>query len=436
MAAVDQVLLSVGPGETRLALMAAGHPVEFIIDRGDAAAGDVVLGRVLSVNRALSAAFVDIGEPQAGFLAAPGRLGEGDAALVQVTAAAHGDKGAALSAQPSLAGRFLAYSPSRPGLNLSRRLQDDAARARLAASLSAALLPGEGVVVRTAAGGASVEALAAELEALRDHWQAIKMAAAKAVPPCRLHAPPPLARVLALHPTVTQVRVDEASALSEVRVLFPDARLERGLFETSGAEESLEQALEPRLALPGGGALIIEAAAGLTVIDIDSGGGRPLDANLAAVPEIARQLRLRGIGGHILVDVIPLRDRRALGQVVLALRQAVADDPTPTQVVGATSLGLVEMTRHRLRPSLAEVMLHQPAAGLSPESLALAGLRAALRAMLERPAARFALAARPEVITALRRRPAALAEAAQRLGRPLTLIEDQRVALFDLMEDR
>ncbi len=432
----DEIVISSAPGETRLVLLVDGRPVEFIIDRGEATSGDVVLGRVLSVNRRLDAAFVEIGDSQPGFLGAPRRLSEGDPVLVQVTAAARGAKGASLTAAPSLAGRWLVFTPFRPGLNLSRRVTDEAERTRLATALGRERAAGEGVVVRTEAAGVSDHDLLGELRILRQRWQTIAASAAQTVPPAALYRTPAVARLLADAPSVERIVVDDPAKLTELRAVFSIVEVRRDAFERSGAAEALEAALEPRVPLPGGGALIIEQTAAVTVIDVDSGGGSALDANLAAVPEIARQLRLRGLAGHILVDVIPLGDRRTLGRLVEELRKAVAGDPTPTRVIGATPLGLVEMTRDRRRPSLAEIMLAATAPQPNAETIGLEGLRAILREAAERPAARLALAAAPAVIAALRRRPAALAEAARRLGRPLALKEDAGLALFDLVEER
>ena len=434
MESADAILLSAGPGELRLALMAGDRPLEFLVDRGDGSPGDVVLGRVLSVNRALDAAFIDIGEPTAGFLSPAGPAAEGQPLLVQVTAAARGAKGAELTRAVSLAGSVIAYTPARAGLNVSRRIVEDDERARLSAVLKPALTAGEGVVVRTQAAGAEAAALLAELDVLRGRWQAIEAARAVATPPARLHAPHPLTRLLGDYPDITRVVVDSAALLAEIRPLFAAAELRRDAFDE--VAEDLDAALDSRAPLPGGGALIIESTAALTVIDIDSGGGSALDANLAAVPEIARQLRLRGVAGHVILDIIPLRDRRALGRIVEALRHAVADDPTPTHVIGTTPLGLVEMTRERRRPTLAETMLEAAPVRRSADSLGLDALRALLREADARPGARLALAAPPEVVTALRRRPAALAQAADRLGRPLTLKEQPGLELPQVIEDR
>lgn len=435
MPPVDEILVSCAPGESRFALLAEGVPVEFRIDRGGAGVGDLLLGRVLSVNRALDAAFVEIGEPQAGFLAAPGPAhDEGAAVLVQVTAAARGGKGTVLSAAPSLQGRLLAYTPVRAGLNLSRRITDKARREALRSVLEPLLTPGEGVVVRTDAATATDDDLCVEFSVLHRRWQMLVAQAAKAVPPAPLESASPLARLLTEHPAVRRLRVDDRSALPEAKALFPEAVYEEGVFDRE-AGEALDQALEARVPLPGGGALTIEATAAFIAVDIDSGGGSPLSANLAAVPEIARQLRLRGVAGHVLIDIIPLKDRQAQGRLVAALRQAVESDPTPTHVVGVTPLGSIEVTRERRRSSLAEIMLEARVPQRNAETVGLEGLRAVLRVALARPQARIALAAAPEVAAALLRKQAALDDLERRLGVPLPIRSVPDIMTYEVVEE-
>lgn len=353
MPAPDTVLVSVSPGETRLALMAADEVVELLVDRGGLAVGDVVGGRVLAVNRDLNAAFIEIGEPRPGFLGRPGTLAEGDSVAVQVSAAARHDKGAGLRRAPE---------------------------------------------------------------------------------PVDLRRPSPLARMLGVWSGVARVLADDAATLAAIRADCSAARLERDCFESRGAADALEQALDPVVPLADRARLIIESTAGATVIDIDSGGAAPLAANLAAMPEIARQLRLRALAGHLLVDVIPLGRRRPLTPVVEALREAVARDPTPTHLVGVTPLGMIELMRERRRPSLGEVMLDPPACRASAETLALAALRAVLRQVERQPGRRPLLAAAPAVIEALGRHPAALAEMQRRLGQRLELRSDPAVERFTVME--
>jgi ribonuclease E/ribonuclease G len=436
MVSPDEIVVSHSPGEWRIAVLAAGRPLEFFVDRGLLSPGDVVLGRVLSVNRRLDAAFVDIGEPNAGFLPRPGAVTEGEAVLVQVGTSARGDKGAALTAAVSFQGRFLAFSPFRPGCNLSRRITDPGQRTRLRQFLEPLLAEGEGVVARTAAEAAAEDDLATELDLLRNRWRALRAASTGTKAPRRLDAPPLLARILAGYPDIEKVRVDDHAGLAKVRQFCPGAVVDADCFEEEVGED-FEQILGPNVPLPDGGRLVIEQTSAVVAIDIDSGGGAPIRANLAAMPEIARQLRLRGLSGHILIDAIPCPDRREQRKVVEALHQAVAADPTPTHVIGVTPLGMIEVTRERRFPGPAEVMLAEGEPSLNSETIALAALRAAFRQGASGRSAGKALrlGAAPMVIAWLRRRQDLLDEVARRLGRPLLLAETTPSAPFEIVEE-
>ena len=433
MAAIDGLLVRATPGEFRFALTAAGQIVEIRIDRGDAAPGDILLGRVLTRLPALNAALVEIGQPLPGFLTHAGSVSEGQLLPVQVTASARGEKGAELSAQPSLQGKLLAYSPFRPGFSQSRRILDEADRARIAALLKPLRREDEGLVVRTQAAGQPDKALLAELEELRRQWTGLKSQIAEAKGPGPLRVPDPLERLLAEHGGIRSVRTDDRTTQSWLRARFPSAAFSPDAF--AEAEDELEQALTRRIGLPGGGSLEIGTVAGITLIDIDSGAGSPLQANLAAVPEIARHIRLRNLSGRILVDMIPMQERRATAQVAEALRQAVSYDPTPTQVSGTTPMGMVEIIRERKGPSLAETML-APAAepGRSADSMALEALAALLKEAETRSGRRLGLAAAPAVSAALRRRPQAIAETERRLGHSLSLRDDPVLTGWSIVE--
>jgi hypothetical protein len=349
MVAIDEAVASIGPGETRIALLAEGRVVEFIIDRGAPAPGDVIEGRVIEISPALNAAFVDIGEPLPAYLAKPGSLGVGASARVEIVVTARPGKGA----EAKLAG--------------------------------------------------------ADMRPLRRS---------------------PLARALAAHPAIARVAVDDRAALADARRLFSAAEYAAHCFAETGAADALEEALAQRVVLPEGASLDFAETAAVTAIDVDGGGLAPMAANAAAIPTIARHLRLRGIGGHILIDIIPTKDRRKLMGLVEALRAAVADDPAPAQVAGHTPLGMLELTRRRLGPSLADIMLVPAARGLNPLTMALDGLRALLREADARPAARLALALPPAALSALRARPAAIEDAERRLSRPLALIERRDIETF------
>lgn len=430
---IDEVLVSYSPGETRLALIEGGYAAEFIIDRGEGQPGDIVLGRVLSSGQKGGFAFIDIGEGVPAVLKGGGAA-EGGAVLVQITASARGEKGAELTRAVTLEGRLLIFSPMRPGLAVSRRLEP-AQRERLKTLLQDRIAPGEGVVARSAAAAAEGAALDAELAALRARWADIQARAERMRAPSWLVRPHPLEKLLQTR-TVGRVRVDDAAALALIRVFYPDAEHYRdgALFDLYDASEVLEAALQPVVTLPGGASLLFGTAAGLSVIDIDSGPLPPEDVNRAAMPEIARQLRLRALSGHILVDVIPMRRAGAHAGAVAALKAAIAGDPTPTHVVGTTPLGMIEMTRDRLGPSLGERMLEMTIPGPNAPTLALEGVRALLRESAANPGRHHVLAASPAVAAVLNRRPDILAEAARRLGEPLRLTEMRDVTGYEIRE--
>jgi Rne/Rng family ribonuclease len=417
----DRVILAGGPGERRLALLRGGEIVEFAIDRFAPAAGDILLGRALPRGGGLDAVFIDIGEAQPGFLRRPGAVQNGDRVIVQVINAARRDKGASLTAAPHLAGRLLVYGGRQKGLSLSKQLVPPADRARLQALLAPLLERGEAVVARAAAAAAADRALVEELTELRRRWQLVTDQAARASPPARLAAPGLLATLLEDATEPPQLIVDSPFLLPEARRLLAGARLQAGCWQDSGAADLLEGALARSVPLRGGGRLLIDETEALTVIDVDGGGLGAMDANQAALPEIARQVRLRGIGGQILIDVIDPGGKAAMATLVTRLRQQLANDPTPTAVIGATRLGLIEVTRDRRRPSLAELFLAQGEPERSTESLALDGLRATLAQAAARPFAPPVLRAAPAVIHFLQARPTLLAETAQQLGRPLQL---------------
>lgn len=417
----DTILCDVSPGETRLALIEAARPVEFVVARPGQALGGIWLGRVVGRDRRLDAAFVDIGLDRPGLL--PGEAAEGDAVMVRALTDPHHDKGVRLTREVSLQGRWAALTPLRPGTAVSRKIAEPGTRTRLAALARRLAQEGEGLVLRTAAADAADEAIAAEVDALRRRWRSVTAAAAAAKPPAPLLPPDPVARLLADNPGVRRLLVDDAAAFAALRRDWPDlAERHRDgpMFDLFGAAEELEAALDPTVPLPGGGSLVIEETAAACLVDVNSGNSAAGDANAAAVAALARQMRLRNLSGRILFDAIPQRRGRPQ-RLIEALRAAVAADPVPTHIVGATPLGLIEITRERRRASLSEVMLRR---GLEPnaETLALAALRAALREAA-RPGGP-SLRATPAVAAALARLPGPIAETERRLGRPLAIATD------------
>jgi ribonuclease E/ribonuclease G len=421
--AAAEVLFAWGPGQSRLALVEAGRVVAFVVDRPDLLAGAVVMGRVVEVSRALDAAFVDIGAERPGFLPGAKAVGaaEGMVLPVLVRADARGAKGAIVTAEIALAGRFLTWYPHRAGVTAPRAVDP-----ALAEAAKALLGPGEGLALRPAA--RTLDAVAAELARLRGEWSAVDRGGRG---PAVLWRPHPLLRLLAEAPAVARVRIDDPAALAAVRALVAEAELHRDVFALFDAEEAWAEALASAVALPGGGRLTIEPTAALTAVDVDSGAGNAVDANRAAVAALARQLRLRNLGGQLAVDFVSTKKgRAALTALAADLKRAVAADPVPTHVFGVSPLGLVELTRERRGPALAELML-ETSTGFTADAVARQALALVLAEAAHRPGLAPALAAAPEVTAAVAALPQAVAEVERRLGRPLAVRPDRTRARDD-----
>lgn len=388
-------------GETRIALLRSGRLREIVISRDDDAsiAGNVYLGKVERVVPGIAAAFVDLGEDRAGFLAARdarilatkvGRqeqsgppnienlVHEGQWLTVQVLAAPTGGKGARLSTEIALPGQYLVFRPRTPGITVSRRIEDEGERDRLCGAVRGAGDQDEGgFIVRTAAQDVSAEVLESEAGRLIDAWNEIEDAQEAGKPRLLYREHGAIEKALrdwAGGPDVT-VKIEGPSALGIARLYAathaPDlaGRLQThdgdgGLFEQQGVEEEIEIALGARVPLPRGGWLMIEATEALTAIDVNAGSrsegaGREETArgiNLAAVREIARQLRLRNIGGLIVIDLIDMRRDQSWKKVLDELRSQLAHDRAATHVSDTAAMGLATLTRRRSGPSLGDLM--------------------------------------------------------------------------------
>ncbi|MDE1146118.1 MAG: ribonuclease E/G [Azospirillaceae bacterium] len=409
---IDITASVAGPALRRAAVVTDGVLTDLYIDRLDrpALAGAVIRGRVARIVAGMNAAFIDIGTGRPGLLPAAdvrvpqkGKGGEakgrpagriegpigaalkaGQTVLVQVKADPVGAKGALLSMDIALPGRFLVHTPLAAGIHVSKRLglgADAAAeRARLTTVVRDAVPSGNGWpggwIVRAAASGVPADRLALEAEALALDWRQV-MKAGDGPPAVLLPAPHAAVRAL-LEQTgqpVGAIRVDDRAepgqdlyadlrrwADDRAPDLLPQlARAATGLplFDGGDLDGAIARLTRPRVPLPGanGGSLVIERTEALTVIDVNGGErGDPLAVNLAAVPEIARQLRLRNVGGVVVVDLITLSRPSDRERLILALTGAVADDPGNTQVYGMSRLGLVELTRQRRGPSLLDLV--------------------------------------------------------------------------------
>ena len=454
---IDEILVDRLPGETRAALLARGRLVELLLLRPErqSRVGAIIRGRLTALRRDQGAAFVEVGEAKAGFLSL--RRGakaphEGAAVIVQVTKDAAEDKGAGLTDRPLLVGRYLTLRPDQPGLERARRLDPERFESA-GAALAGIDTTADGFMLHPSAADAPHAALAAEAKALALLG---REAAARggATPAVLVPAPDPVTRAILAHAgTLEAVQFDEADALNraraEIRRLAPalEMLLRRhdgagALFFRHDVEAQINDALARRLRLKRGGELIIDELDSMTVIDVDmagqQAGGAQADAalalNLEAAAEIARQLRLRDIGGIVVVDFLRMAAAPQRKRVVEALRHAAAGDPQQVDVLGMTPAGLVELTRRRGRPSLARLMTETcgacagKARTRSDRSVGFALLRAALREAVNMPGRRLRARATPAVVAALEAERASLEWARQRLGTTLTLTPDPAMA--------
>ena len=380
---------------TQIAILEEDTLIEHYVARAGqrtTMAGNVYMGKVQNVLPGMEAAFVDFGRGRNGVLYA-GEVNyskedlEGDQAprieqvlkngqkiMVQVTKDPIGNKGARLTTQVSLAGRYMVLAPDQRVTGISRRLAEKE-RNRLRQFLKDMRPEGHGVIIRTAAEGASRDALEHDLKNLLRTWEGIQKSSKRAKAPSELYGEPDLVtRVIRdeFSEDFVNVIVDTRDTYESVKEyletsapdLLPKLELHEGslpLFEHHRVTEQLHKALERKVWLPSGGSLIIERTEALTVIDVNTGKftgkGSTLEEtvfanNLEAAEEIARQLRLRDIGGIIVVDFIDMIDTKNQKELLRTLKRSLSKDKTRSQVFEVSNLGLVEMTRKKVSEGL------------------------------------------------------------------------------------
>ena len=381
---------------TQIAVLEDGIVVEHYINQSSSGSlvGNVYLGRVQNVLPGMEAAFVDIGKGRnavlyagevnwdaAGLDGQPKKietaLKSGDPVLVQVTKDPVGQKGARLTSQISLPGRFLVYVPNNPMTGISRKLPDRE-RSRLKTILKAVVPEDAGVIVRTASEGASEEELGRDVARLAAQWTDIEAKSKTASPPTMLYGEPDISIKVVrdiFNEDVKKLIVSGADAWETVEqyvsYVAPDLadRLEkhvgtRDVFTEYRIDEQIAKALDRKVYLPSGGSLVIDRTEAMTVVDVNTGkfigqGGNLEQTvtknNMEAAEEIVRQLRLRDIGGIIVIDFIDMVLESNRDQVIRRLIECLGRDRTKHQVAEVTSLGLVQMTRKRIGAGLLEV---------------------------------------------------------------------------------
>ncbi|MGH6872918.1 MAG: Rne/Rng family ribonuclease [Rhizomicrobium sp.] len=416
-----EVLINAGAGEIRVAIVEDGKLQELFLERtlgmgedapkkgngrsGHSLIGNIVLGRVQRVLPGMQAAFVDVGLDRAGFLGArearcladlPGFeddrspritdcVREGEDIVVQVVKDPIGEKGARLSANVTVPGRLLVMVPNQPGIALSRRIDDEAERARLTkigermiAEGEGTLVPGAGYIVRSAGIGAGFADFREDAERLAEAWRPVMARRQSASAPATLyHDLDPVERTMRdeVDAQTSRVLIDDREAFEAARAYcgraMPDAagRIELFagpgmLFDMYDLEDEIARLTDVRVPLPSGGWITIEGTEALTAIDVNSGSytaatgleETSLEVNREAAHEIGRQLCLRGIGGLIVIDFIHLNEQANIQSVLDILSASLAKDRTPTQISAMSEFGLVEITRKRIRDPLVKLM--------------------------------------------------------------------------------
>ena len=382
---------------TQIAIIEDDVMVEHYVNRNSniSYVGNVYLGKVQNVLPSMEAAFVDIGKGRNAVLyagevnwdahglsdAAPRKiehvLKSGQSVLVQVTKDPIGQKGARLTSQISLPGRFLVYVPNNPMTGISRKLPDRE-RSRLKTILKAVVPEDAGVIVRTASEGASEEELGRDVARLAAQWTDIEAKSKTASPPTMLYGEPDISIKVVrdiFNEDVKKLIVSGADAWETVEqyvsYVAPDLadRLEKhvgttDVFTEYRIDEQIAKALDRKVYLPSGGSLVIDRTEAMTVVDVNTGkfigqGGNLEQTvtknNMEAAEEIVRQLRLRDIGGIIVIDFIDMVLESNRDQVIRRLIECLGRDRTKHQVAEVTSLGLVQMTRKRIGAGLLEV---------------------------------------------------------------------------------
>ncbi len=403
----EELLINVTPQETRVAAVENGVLQEVHIERTQCRGivGNLYKGKVVRILPGMQAAFIDIGLERTAFLHAadighrddndgntPGKqdltqppinelLAEGQDLVVQVLKDPLGTKGARLTTQASIPARHLVYLPANTHIGVSQKIElaEDRERLRdiVAKLVDSEAVPG-GFIVRTAADSAAQDELKLDVRFLIKVWQRAQEKIQNTTAPALIHADIPLAmRTMRdlVSDNVEKVRIDSKEtfdqALAFARDLIPEVvdRIEyypgeRPIFDIYSVEDEIQRALENKVPLKSGGYLVVEQTEAMTTIDVNTGGftGRKtleetlFKTNLEAAQAIARQLRLRNIGGIIIIDFIDMEDAEHRRQVMRALDKALAKDRIKTFVTEMSALGLVEVTRKRTRESLERVL--------------------------------------------------------------------------------
>src|SRR5574344_665941 len=368
------------------ALMEGKKVQEFYVNKGEVLLGDIYLATVENILPSIEAAFVNVGTDKMGFLHAQDVMGKGtlkeklspkQKLVVQVVKEPTGHKGPRATTEVSLPGRFLVLIPNETGINVSKKITAQKERARLKSIVSLIKPVGVGVIVRTEAEGQSESDIQEDLELLLEKWNSIITTSETVDAPNLIYRDQDLLyRVIreACSEDVNEIIVDTPFAFHRVQNLLSNWNMGKDIKVTSykgtepllvasGIQNEIKQALQTKVNMPSGGYLYIQPTEALTVIDVNSGKFTSsatqdetiLQTNREAVQEIARQLRLRNIGGMIIVDFIDMNSRIDKLAMLEEFELAIEKDKSKPQIGQLSDLGLVELTRHRQGQSISEI---------------------------------------------------------------------------------
>lgn len=376
------IISAVNPEETRMGIVENGRLMEYVVERNNSAqlVGSIFLGRVCNVVRGIQAAFIDIGLDKNAFLYLGDKTGitEGQRVLVEITKDARGSKGPTATLDISLAGRYAALLPEANYTGISRKITDSAERSRLKKIADEVTNGAAGAVMRTNAAGMPEEVLRADLQQLMADWQIIQARAKLARSPQVLHRELDISvRIVRdyLNACIDEVVVDSPAVYGRLQELLQNIAESRScklllydkqtdIFSYYRLSDDIASISDRRIDLPSGGYLVIDYTEAMTVIDVNSGhfSGREnlaetvMQINREAADEIARQLRLRDIGGIIVVDFIDMDKKEYREEILERLQQVLRADKMKPCVQDMTVLNLVEITRKKARQNLSAVL--------------------------------------------------------------------------------
>ncbi|SDH95818.1 RNAse G [Alteribacillus persepolensis] len=391
-----ELIFNTATTEKRGAVKRNGKIIEMIVERPEEEriVGNIYKGRVTDVLPGMEAAFVDIGRKKNGYLHKKEIIGyktlreaeehkekrnisefitEGQEIVVQVAKEEFGDKGARLTENVSLPGKYTVYMPQGQYIGISKRMSSEEIREEWRKAAGSVLTNNEGIIVRTSGETCSKDTVEADIRYLREDWEKALAFSKSQRPPALIYQDAGMIERLLRDYTMDYVERIVIDHIDDVRLIKRLLRFEpkdinkvhhytgrENVFVREGVEKELHKALQPKVWLRNGGFLMIEKTEALTVIDVNTGrftGKQELEdtivkTNVEAASEIAKQLRLRDISGIIVIDFIDMKQEKHKEKVVRALKEALSHDRTTTNVAGMSAFGLVEMTRKKIRRSL------------------------------------------------------------------------------------